>query len=137
MDTGGDPQHRHVRDLVDLVEPGDLLVVNDTRVLPARIHAIRPTGGRTEVLLLHPDGPAAVALASEASTWEVLVKPSRKVEPGTELAIPGEDDLRIAVGEDLGEGRRTAVLHSSDLEAALDRIGNMPLPPYILSLIHI
>ena len=80
VDRGADPaEHRHVRDLVDLLHPGDLLVVNDTRVLPARIFATRPTGGRTEVLLLHPDGPAATALAQPESEWEVLVKPSRKV----------------------------------------------------------
>ncbi len=132
VDAGDGPaEHRHVRDLVELVRPGDLLVVNDTRVLPARIHAIRPSGGRTEVLLLHPDGPAAVALRAETSTWEVLVKPSRKVPPGTELTIPGESDLQIIVGDDLGEGRRRAELHSPDLDAALQRIGQMPLPPYI------
>lgn len=132
VDRGADPaEHKRVHDLVDLLQPGDLLVVNDTRVLPARIFATRPTGGRTEVLLLHPDGPAASALAQPESEWEVLVKPSRKVAPGTELTVPGEDDLAIVIGEDLGEGRRRARLHSQGLDAALERIGRMPLPPYI------
>lgn len=125
------PQHHQVYDLAELLEPGDLLVVNDTRVLAARLFAKRPTGGRTEVLLLEPDGPASVALASERSDWLALVKPSKKVPPGTELVVDGESDLSITVGEDLGEGRRRVVVESSDLEAALARIGQMPLPPYI------
>lgn len=125
------PEHRQVCDLASILAPGDLLVVNDTRVLAARLFAKRPTGGRTELLLLEPDGPAPLALASERSEWVALVKPSKKVAPGTELDIDGEDDLAITVGEDLGEGRRAVVLESGDLEAALIRIGEMPLPPYI------
>ncbi len=132
VDQGsGAPAHRNVHDLAEVLRPGDLLVVNDTKVLPARLHAVRPTGGRTEVLLLHPDGPAATALSAAESQWEVLVRPSKKVSPGTELHVPGEDDLVITVGEDLGEGRRRATLASTALDAALDRIGQMPLPPYI------
>ena len=125
------PEHRNVTDLIELVEPGDLLVLNDTKVLAARIHATRPTGGRTEILLLEPDGPAPVALRSERSEWTALVRPSKKVAAGTELAVAGESDLSITVGEDLGEGRRRVVIESGDLEAALIRVGQMPLPPYI------
>ncbi|NNC79991.1 MAG: tRNA preQ1(34) S-adenosylmethionine ribosyltransferase-isomerase QueA [Acidimicrobiales bacterium] len=125
------PEHRTVADLPSLLREGDLLVVNDTRVLPARIFARRTTGGRTEVLLLQPDGPAATALASPRSVWEALVKPSRKVESGTQLEIEGESDLTITVTDDLGEGRRRVIIESEDLDAALARIGNMPLPPYI------
>lgn len=125
------PEHHHVSDLDNILEPGDLLVVNDTRVLAARLFTKRPTGGVTELLLLEPDGPAAVALASARSEWVALVKPSKKVAPGTELIIDGEDDLSITVGADLGDGRRNLVIESSDLEAALVRIGKMPLPPYI------
>jgi S-adenosylmethionine:tRNA ribosyltransferase-isomerase len=132
VDRGSErPAHRSVADLPQLLRAGDLLVVNNTRVLPARIFARRPTGGKTEVLLLHPDGPAAVALSSERSEWEALVKPSRKVEPGTRLEVDGESDLFITVNDDLGEGRRRVELESSDLDAALDRVGRMPLPPYI------
>ncbi len=132
IDRGSRPtEHRHVRELLDILRPGDLLVVNDTKVLPARIFTVRPTGGRTEVLLLEPDGPAATALAAQHSEWVALIKPSKKVSPGTELTIDGEDDFQITVGNDLGEGRRRVTLESSDLDAALERVGQMPLPPYI------
>lgn len=126
------PGHRTVADLPDLLRAGDLVVVNDTKVLAARLQTRRPTGGATEVLLLQPDGPAAVALRQPESDWEVLVRPSRKVAPETELVVEGEHDLHIEIGSDLGEGRRRATIRSSDLEAALARIGSMPLPPYIV-----
>jgi S-adenosylmethionine:tRNA ribosyltransferase-isomerase len=132
IDRGSLPaDHRTVAELDQVLQPGDLLVVNDTRVLAARIFARRPTGGVTEVLLLEPQGPAALALRSEISQWQVLVKPSKKVPPGTELEIDGESELVITIGEDLGAGRRQAQIQSSNLEAALERVGNMPLPPYI------
>lgn len=132
VDRGSDPsEHRQVSDLDELLNPGDLVVVNDTKVLAARIFATRPSGGRTELLLLEPDGPAPVALREQRSEWTALVRPSKKVAPHTELTIADEDDLMITVGEDLGEGRRRVVIESSDLEAALDRVGRMPLPPYI------
>lgn len=125
------PSHRRVSDLPDLVEPGDLLVVNDTKVLAARLFAKRQTGGRTEVLLLEPLGPAPVALAAERSVWTALVRPSKKVAPGSQLVIEGESDLCLTVEDDLGDGRRRVVIESNDLTAALDRVGRMPLPPYI------
>lgn len=132
VDRGSDaPEHRHVRDLPQLLTAGDLLVVNDTKVLAARLFGRRPTGGMTELLLLEPDGPAPVALAAERSEWVALVRPSRKVPAGAVIDIDGEDDLHVTVGEDLGEGRRRIVVESSDLESALIRVGQMPLPPYI------
>lgn len=132
VDRGGlASEHRRVSELTDILKPGDLLVVNDTKVLPVRLMTRRPTGGVTEVLLLEPDGPAPVALAAASSEWLALVKPSRKVAAGTELEMPGESDIAITVGADLGEGRRRVTIESSDLEAALERIGQMPLPPYI------
>lgn len=123
--------HSTVSALDTLLQPGDLLVVNDTKVLAARLFARRPPGGRTEVLLLEPVGPAALALQADVSEWEVLVKPSKKVAPGTELSFDDDLDLHITIGEDLGEGRRRARIESSSLEAALLRAGQMPLPPYI------
>lgn len=128
----GGPDHRarhgHVADLPGLVGPGDVLVVNTTRVLPARLRLRKPSGGAVEVLLLEPSdgsGPGA-------PTWEALVRPSRKVAPGTAL-VAGED-LTVVVGDDLGAGRRRVELQlaaGGDVLAALDRHGTVPLPPYI------
>ena len=137
VDRGSNtPAHRTIVELDRILRPGDLLVLNNTKVLRARITGERPSGGRTEVLLLSPDGPAAVALQSEVSKWEVLVRPSKKVAPGTSVSVPGESDLRIVIGEDLGEGRRRAQLESTNLDAALRRVGEMPLPPYITAQIE-
>ena len=77
------PEHHRVRELASLLKPGDLVVVNTTRVLPARVIARRPTGGSCEILLLNPEGPIAAALAEDESRWHVLVRPSRKIEAGT------------------------------------------------------
>lgn len=128
--TGPAVAHRIVRDLPDVIGPGDVLVLNDTRVLPARLRPTRPTGGSAEVLLLRPvDG--------EPGAWEALVRPSRKVVPGTRLEV--SDDLAVEVGADLGEGRRIVrpvdgfgePLDRPALLAALDRHGEVPLPPYL------
>ena len=127
------PWHRHVRDLPDLLQPGDLVVVNDTRVIPARLRLRRDTGGAAEVLLLSPvpstDGgrPGAV--------WEALVKPSRKLRVGEVLrgAHPSGDDLVVEVGaraSELGVRYVTLVSDGDPLEA-LAKYGEMPLPPYI------
>lgn len=126
------PEHRIVRDLADLLDPGDLIVVNTTRVLPARLHLRRPTGGAAEVLLLERTGGSA-----DGSRWEALVRPSRRMPPGTPLTpLDGASGLLVIVGEDLGEGRRTIELRVggggvADELAALERHGEMPLPPYI------
>jgi S-adenosylmethionine:tRNA ribosyltransferase-isomerase len=124
--------HRIVRDLPDLLEPGDLLVVNNTRVLPARLHLKRASGGAAEVLLLDRLDDGAVDSVG-SSRWEALVRPSRKVAPGTELHPVGSGgDLRVFVHDDLGDGRRIVELESSvPLLDALERHGVMPLPPYI------
>lgn len=120
---GRPPRHLTVADLPSLVGPGDLLVVNDTRVLPARLLMRKPTGGEVEVLLLEP----------VADGWEALVRPSRKVAPGTTVTPrDGADGLAVEVGADLGEGRRQVrLLTDHDEMAALERHGRVPLPPYI------
>lgn len=130
VDRGPDApaDHRVVRELADLLEPGDLIVVNTTRVLPARLALRRATGGSAEVLLLEPSGRN-----ESGSLWEALVRPSRKLAPGSLLTTPdGGSDLVVVVGEDLGEGRRTVELRTEGDELdALARHGVMPLPPYI------
>lgn len=112
--------HRLVRDLPELVGPGDVVVVNSTRVLPARLRLRKPSGGAVEVFLLEE---------LEPGRWEALVRPSRKVAPGSEFVI--DDDLRLVVGERLADGRRAVEVHTDDVLAALDRHGEVPLPPYI------
>lgn len=127
IDAGPDqaPTHGHITDLPSLVGPGDVVVVNTTRVLPARLHLTKSTGGAVEVLLLEPVEPTE-------RRWEALVRPSRKVAPGTTL-VAG-DDLRVTVDDDLGEGRRLVTLtlgDGVDLLDALAHHGTVPLPPYI------
>ncbi len=135
--TGGRVVHRTVRDLPSLLGPGDVVVVNDTRVLPARLRFRRSTGGTAEVLLLHPvDGQVKDPALENGARWEALVRPSRRLPPGSELSIGGDmtvRDLAVEVGVDLGEGRRHVTLRTpdGDLLAALERHGEMPLPPYI------
>ena len=121
VDWGDRVEHRVVADLPDLLRPRDLVIVNETRVLPARIPVRRPTGGRAEVLLLEERGDGQ---------WEVLVRPSKKLAPGSTVVANG---LRIVLGDDLGQGRRLVRLDSGDrpLAAVLDEVGQVPLPPYI------
>ncbi|MEY2469955.1 MAG: S-adenosylmethionine:tRNA ribosyltransferase-isomerase [Actinomycetota bacterium] len=125
---GGSPVHAHVRDLADYVDEGDVIVVNDTKVLPARLRLRKSTGGAVEVLLLSPIDDAHLE-------WEALVRPGRRVPPGTELF---DDDGRvvIAVGEPRGdEGCRVVTIvgagNRTDAEALVARMGVVPLPPYI------
>ncbi len=117
----GDPvTHLTVADLPSLLGPGDVVVVNDTRVLPARVRFRRASGGSAEILLLEE---------RDDGWWDALARPSGKLVPGTVVDVG--DDLRFELGDDLGEGRRRVRPITSDLLAALDRHGEMPLPPYL------
>jgi S-adenosylmethionine:tRNA ribosyltransferase-isomerase len=116
-----DPEHATVADLARFLRPGDVVVVNRTRVLPARLHLRKPTGGHVEVLLLEEAGADG--------WWEALVRPSRRVPVGT--CLVAGDDLELEVGDHLPDGRRLVRPETSDLHAALDRHGEVPLPPYI------
>ncbi len=116
----GAPEHRHVRDLPGLVGPGDVIVVNHTEVLPARLRLRKRTGGAAEVLLLEP-GPVP-------GEWEALVRPGRRLPPGTPLFPPDAAGAEpaLVVGDDLGDGRRRVTLVGDPTEH-----GEIPLPPYI------
>jgi S-adenosylmethionine:tRNA ribosyltransferase-isomerase len=121
---GEAPEHRTVADLPAFVRRGDVVVVNTTRVLPARLRLRKPTGGAVEVLLLErlPNGE-----------WEALVRPSRKVPPGFELAAGADLSVRFG-GAGPGEGTRLVELRTGgavDELAVLDHHGVVPLPPYI------
>jgi S-adenosylmethionine:tRNA ribosyltransferase-isomerase len=114
------PEHRTVADLPDYVGPGDLLVVNTTRVLPARLRLHKETGGAAEVLLLETKD-------DDKATWTALVRPGRRLPPGTLLY---KNDLPvIEVGERVDTERRTVRLLTD--EEQLDDLGVVPLPPYI------
>jgi S-adenosylmethionine:tRNA ribosyltransferase-isomerase len=115
-------EHRIFRDLPEYLRPGDVLALNNTRVLPARLRARRRGGGAVEVLLLRPlAGP----------TWEALVRPGRRVREGERLVFaPGV--LEGIAGPRSASGVRTITLeHEGALRPILDRVGEMPVPPYI------
>ncbi len=113
-------EHRRFYHLVDFLEPGDVLVFNDSRVLRARLHARRQdTGGRVELLLVR---------RVESGIWECLGKPGRRLKPGIRLTIEGDGGPQAEVVEARGDGVR--LVRFAD-EAALERVGEMPLPPYI------
>ncbi len=116
--TSNQLEHTTFWNLPDYLNPGDLLVINQTRVLPARIFAHKPTGGKVEVLLLKRE---------DALTWECLIG-GKKVKPGMSLKIAGGPDVEIV--EEL-EGSRRMVRFSEPVESTLEKIGQMPLPPYI------
>ncbi len=118
----GAVEHRHFYDLVDELQAGDVLVFNDSKVIPARLHGHRvPTGGKVEVLLLTPCG---------TDTWEVLVKPGKKALPGTEIAFEGGMTAKILDKTDFG-GRVVEFHYDGVFDDIIDQIGEMPLPPYI------
>ncbi|MDP9258678.1 MAG: tRNA preQ1(34) S-adenosylmethionine ribosyltransferase-isomerase QueA [Actinomycetota bacterium] len=119
----GTIEHRRFDDLVGLLHPGDLVVVNSSRVLRARIAVRRPTGGGGEVLLIEERADGL---------WEALVRPSRRTRPGFSLASV-EGELAIEPVMALGDGRWLVrpSLAGAELEHALERAGRMPLPPYV------
>lgn len=127
-----DFEHLDFPDIVDQFAPGDLLVVNESRVLPARLRARRATGGRVEILLLSPDGQAP----SAGAEWTALLKPGRKLRAGERVTVEtdGSDDpLEVEiVDEPHAEGvRRVRFPAGVDVVAALGTFGELPLPPYL------
>ena len=114
-------EHRIFRDICDYLKAGDVLVINDTKVLPARLYAHTQNGGAVEVLLLK---------RQNIDTWEVLVKPGKKCTPGKKLIISDELSLTVQSVTDSGE-RIVKFEYEGVFEEILERVGSMPLPPYI------
>ena len=114
--------HHHFYELPRFLRPGDCLVLNDSRVLPARLIGRRPTGGVCEVLLLTDKG---------GDLWECLVRPGRKLRPGAQV-IFGDGQLTATVEAELNDGKRAVRFHYQGIFLEiLEQLGRMPLPPYI------
>lgn len=119
----GKIDHQYFPDIVDILQPGDTLVLNNTRVIPARLIGLKSeTGAKIEVLLLKQ---------TEPDVWETLVKPAKRVKPGTELEF-GEGLLRATCVQELKAGGRLLQFsYKGIFQELLDQLGQMPLPPYI------
>lgn len=119
------PDHRHVRDLVDELGDGDLLVVNDSKVIPARLRLQRHSGGAAEVLLLEP-------LDTERRSWEAMVRPARKLRCGERLATAsGVELVEVGARTAAGDTHVVQIVGDDDPLTLLAAHGEMPLPPYI------
>lgn len=119
----GEIEHRHFRDIVSYLKPGDCLVINDTKVIPARLFGVKEdTRAKIEVLLLK---------RRENDIWETLVKPGKKCRPGAVLEF-GDGLLKGTVLDVVDEGNRLIQFsYDGIFEEILDQLGQMPLPPYI------
>lgn len=119
LDRTGPERHARVRDLPRLLRPGDLLVLNDTRVIPARLYGRSAGGGKMEILLIEPVGERE---------WDALVKPGRRARPGARFEIGEELTAEVI---DKREDGRYRLRFSEPVEPHLERLGHIPLPPYI------
>ncbi len=119
----GEYQDDYFYNVIDRLNPGDALVMNDSRVMPARLYGVKPeTGGHVEVLLLNN---------TDGDNWETLVKPARRAKVGTEISF-GDGKLTATVTEELEHGGRMIEFHYDGIfMEILDQLGEMPLPPYI------
>lgn len=118
----GEIEHRHFYDILDYLNEGDLLVCNDSRVLPARIFGVKETGARVEFLLLKQ---------ISGNRWETLCKPGKKAREGAEF-IFGDGIMKAKIAGVTEDGNRIVDFDCNEnFFAALDKIGQMPLPPYI------
>ena len=118
----GQVKHQHFYDIIDHLNPGDCLVMNDSRVLPARLLGHRPTGGAVELLLLRDLGD---------KKWECLAKPGRKLQAGQKVVF-GNGELTATVVEVQDDGNRVVEFHYEGIFLeVLEQLGKMPLPPYI------
>ncbi len=114
--------HKHFYDIKAYLKKGDVLVRNNTKVLPARLFGYTPHGGKVEVLLLK---------RFDLTEWEVLVKPGKKAKPGAKLVISEELSLEVLSNIEESGGRRVKFYFNGVFEDIISRLGEMPLPPYI------
>ena len=121
--NNGEIKHKHFYDIVDMIKPGDALILNDTRVLPARLYGVKEgTGGAIEFLLLNKHS---------LDTWEVILKPGRRAKPGARFVF-GEGKLKAEILDVINDGNRLVKFeYDGVFENILDELGEMPLPPYI------
>ncbi len=121
--TDGGIEHRHFRDIIEYLDPGDCLVMNNTRVIPARLHGVKEgSGGRIEFLLLK---------RLDINTWNVILKPGKRARTGARFVF-GDGLLRAEIIEVKPDGNRIVRFEYDGVwEELLDRLGEMPLPPYI------
>lgn len=121
--NNGKIEHKHFYDIADMLNEGDTLILNDTKVLPARLYGVKEeTGGAIEFLLLHKN---------TLDTWEVILKPGRKAKPGARFVF-GNGELKAEILEVINDGNRLVKFeYEGVFEEVLDRLGEMPLPPYI------
>ncbi|MBQ7985833.1 MAG: tRNA preQ1(34) S-adenosylmethionine ribosyltransferase-isomerase QueA [Clostridia bacterium] len=119
----GKTEHKHFYDIVDMLNAGDCLILNDTRVIPARLYGVKEgTGANIEILLLH---------RQENDVWEVILKPGRRAKAGTRV-IFGDGELTMEILEVVNDGNRLVKFYYEGIfEEVLDRLGEMPLPHYI------
>ena len=118
----GEVRHQHFYDIIDYLQPGDCLVMNDSRVLPARLLGRRPTGGAAELLLLRDLGE---------KRWECLARPGKKLQVGAQVEF-GDGELTATVVAVQEDGNRVVEFHYEGIFLeVLERLGKMPLPPYI------
>jgi S-adenosylmethionine:tRNA ribosyltransferase-isomerase len=129
VDHGARIEHTIVRELPRFLEPGDVMVVNDTRVLPARLHVQRSSGGRVELLLLE-------ALSDDRSRWEAMIRPGGRLKAGEVLHDRDGSPVVTFDGRSRNDDTFDITLHPSDprgesVDDLLERLGEVPLPPYI------
>lgn len=117
----GELEHKHFYDVIDYLQPGDVLVFNDTRVIPARLYGTKDTGAHVEVFLL---------TRINTTDWEVLVRPGKKLQQGARIKFSEELSAEIIDYTDFG-GRIARFQFDGIFEEILDRLGETPLPPYI------
>ena len=115
-------EHKHFYDIIDYLKPGDVLVRNNTKVLPARMFGETVHGGKVEVLLLK---------RFNLTEWEVLVKPGKKCKPGAVIKISDELSMEVLSTIDEAGSRKVKFIYDGVFEDIISRLGEMPLPPYI------